>query len=35
MLTIYMWQVATIEEVTILGSGRSFCCLNKGNKPVI
>lgn len=35
MLTIHMWQVTTIEKVTILGSGRSFYCLNKGNKPVI
>lgn len=35
MLTIHMWQVATIEEVIILGTGRSFYCLNNGNKPVI
>lgn len=35
MLTIHIWQVATIVEVTILDSGRSFYYLNNDNNPVI
>lgn len=35
MLTIHIWQVATIAEVTILDSGRSFYYLNNDNNPVI